>query len=206
MFALIGDLVGSRSVPDRAAVHDALVTALDAANELVEAEQPLEPTVGDEFQGAYARLSDAGLAALVVRLHLLPVVDARAGIGLGEAETFDATRVPRVQDGPAWWAAREALEHLGRPRSAGLRTWYVGEGASAENAYLLARDALVDRLNERSHRMLALALAGRTQREVAEAEGVSPSAVSQAFARGIAAVRDAEELRRDGRRDVGGAR
>ena len=43
--------------------------------------------------------------------------------------------------------------------------------------------------------MLAHALAGRTQREIAELEGVSPSAVSQAFARGIAAVRDAEALR-----------
>ena len=196
MYAVIGDLVGSREVPDRAAAHDALVTALTAANDLVAAHQPLEPTVGDEFQGAYAALSDATHAALVVRLHLLPLVDTRAGIGLGEAETFDEARVPRVQDGPAWWAAREALEHLGRPRNTGLRTWYVGEGAAEHNAYLTCRDALVDRLSERGHRMLALALAGRTQREIAAAEGVSPSAVSQAFARGIAAVRDAELLRR----------
>ena len=195
MYALIGDLVGSRRVEDRAAVHEALVRALETANTLVPAEQPLEPTVGDEFQGAFGRLADAGRAALVVRLHLLPLVDARAGIGLGDAETFDATRVPRVQDGPAWWAARDALEHLGRPRHAGLRTWYSGEGAEAENAYLTCRDALVERLSERGHRMLALALAGRSQRDVAEAEAVSPSAVSQAFARGIAAVRDAELLR-----------
>ena len=43
--------------------------------------------------------------------------------------------------------------------------------------------------------MLALAIAGHAQREIAELEGVSPSAVSQAFARGISAVRDAESLR-----------
>ncbi len=196
MYALIGDLVGSRTVPDRAAAHAALVGALAAADELVAAEQALEPTVGDEFQGAYARLEDASLAALVVRLHLLPVVDVRAGIGVGEAETFDAARTPRVQDGPAWWGAREALEHLGRPRSSALRTWYAGPGAAAENAYLTCRDALVDRLNERALRMLVLALTGHSQRDIAAAEGVSPSAVSQAFARGIAAVRDAEALRR----------
>ena len=44
MYAVIGDLVGSRQASDRAAVHDALVAALHAANELVPAEQPLEPT------------------------------------------------------------------------------------------------------------------------------------------------------------------
>jgi hypothetical protein len=195
MYAVIGDLVGSRRSADRAAVHQALVAALETTNALVPAEQALEPTVGDEFQGAYSHLTAATRAALVVRLHLLPVVDARAGVGQGEARTLDPARTPRIQDGPAWWAAREALEHLGRPRSAGLRTWYVGDGADAENAYLTCRDALVERLNERGHRMLALALSGRTQREIAEAEGVSPSAVSQAFARGIAAVRDAEVLR-----------
>ena len=196
MYAVIGDLVGSRRAADRTAVHEALVGALAVANRLVPAEQDLEPTVGDEFQGAYTRLVDATHAVLLVRLHLLPLVDARAGVGQGEAETIDPARTPRIQDGPAWWAARDALVHLGRPRSSGLRPWYAGDGAGAENAYLTCRDGLVERLNERGHRMLALALAGSTQREVAEAEGVSPSAVSQAFARGIGAVRDAEQLRR----------
>ena len=196
MYAVIGDLVGSRLVEDRAAVQSALVAALRSTNEVVLPEQDLEPTVGDEFQGAYAALPDATHAALVVRLRLLPLVDIRVGIGQGEAHTIDDTRTPRIQDGPAWWAAREALEHLGKPRNAGLRTWFSGDSAAAENAYLLTRDGLVDRLSERGHRMLALALAGHTQREIAELEGVSPSAVSQAFARGIAAVRDAEVLRR----------
>ena len=202
MFAVIGDLVGSRDAADRAAVHDALVAALDLANQRVDPLQPLEPTVGDEFQGAYASLPAAAHALLVVRLRVLEVLDVRAGIGFGDAETFDATRTPRIQDGPAWWAARRALEDLGRPRHAGRRTWYDGPGAEAENAYLLCRDGLVDRLPERGPRMLAAALAGRTQREIAAQEGVSPSAVSQAFRRGISAVRDAEALRVDLR--VGG--
>ena len=196
MYAVIGDLVGSRQADDRAAVHEALVDALAAVNAAVPGVQELEPTVGDEFQGAYATLVDATHAALLVRLHLLPLVDARAGVGQGDARTLDPARTPRIQDGPAWWAARDALEHLGRPRSAGLRTWYVGEDADAENAYLTCRDGLVDRLSERGHRMLALALTGRTQRDIAQEEGISPSAVSQAFARGIGAVRDAEALRR----------
>ncbi len=62
------------------------------------------------------------------------------------------------------------------------------------NAFLLTRDALVDRLNERGWRMLRMALLGETQQRIAEVEGVSKSAVSQQFARGIAAVRDAQTM------------
>lgn len=195
MYAVIGDLVGSRRAADRAAVHHRLVAALAATNAAVEPLQPLEPTVGDEFQGAYATRAAAAHAALLVRLHTLPLVDVRAGIGFGEAETIDAARSPRIQDGPAWWAARAALEHLARPRSGAQRAWYSGPGAEEENAYLTVRDALLERLPDRGPRLLLAALAGETQRAIAEAEGISPSAVSQAFHRGVRAVHDAELLR-----------
>jgi DNA-directed RNA polymerase specialized sigma24 family protein len=42
--------------------------------------------------------------------------------------------------------------------------------------------------------MLLLALEGHSQREIALAEAVSESAVSQAFARGVGAVRDAQDM------------
>ena len=42
--------------------------------------------------------------------------------------------------------------------------------------------------------MLGLALLGESQQRIAEIEGISKSAVSQQFARGISAVRDAQEL------------
>jgi predicted transcriptional regulator len=42
--------------------------------------------------------------------------------------------------------------------------------------------------------MLRRSLLGESQRRIAEAEGVTPSAVSQQFARGIAAVRQAQGL------------
>jgi hypothetical protein len=160
--------------------------------------QELESTVGDEFQGAYSDPRQAARVALLVRLAMLPAVDVRCGIGEGEAETFDAARRPRLQDGPAWWAAREALERMATPRRSSLRTWLVGGGSDDLNARLMCRDALVDRLNDRGRRMLALALRGHSQQEIAAIEGVSKSAVSQAFARGITAVRDAEDLVRRG--------
>jgi SatD family (SatD)/Sigma-70, region 4 len=189
-YTLIGDMVGSRRLPDRSAAQERLGEVLAEVTGQLEVVQPLEATVGDEFQGAFADLATATLAALLVRLVLLPEMDVRCGIGHGEVTVHDATRRPLLQDGPGWWSARDAIDAI---ESRG-RTWYDGPGAGRVNAFLLARDALVDRLSERGRRMLRMALLGHTQQRIAEAEGISKSAVSQQFSRGIGALRDAQRL------------
>ena len=107
---VIGDLVGSRSVPDRREVHRVLEKALVAVNALVPAMTELRVTAGDEFQGSYRTLGAAIDAALRVRLELLPSLDARFGIGRGEVLILDADR--GIEDGPGWWAARAAIEQV----------------------------------------------------------------------------------------------
>ncbi len=196
MYALLGDVVASRRLDDRSGAQRRIVEVLAQVARETPGVQPLQPTVGDEFQGAFASLWDAGLAALLIRLALLPTVDVRCGIWFGDATVFDDRRTPLLQDGPAWWAAREALATLGSARRSGARTLYSGPGADAANAHLLCRDALVDRLSDRGRRMLRMALRGATQQRIAEVEGITRSAVSQQFARGISAVRDAEDLLR----------
>ncbi len=190
VYTVIGDLVGSRAVPDRAAVQRALNGALDAVNEALPVAQPFEPTVGDEYQGACATLPGAVLAALLVRLSLLPLVDARCGVGFGQVTVHDAGRRPLLQDGPGWWAAREAIRSLDGRRDT-TRTWFCGPGAGGVNAFLLCRDQIVDRLNERGTRILRLALLGHPQKEIAEREGIWPSAVSQQFTRNIGSIVEA---------------
>ncbi|TIC86417.1 SatD family protein [Nocardioides sp. GY 10127] len=195
VYTLIGDLVGSRRLPDRAAAQEHLADVLAAVGDEVPGRQPLEATVGDEVQGAFDSLGDATRAGLLVRLRLLAAgMDLRCGYGHGEVTVLDPGRRPLLQDGPGWWAAREAVEVLDGPRRSGTRSWYVGPGAEAARAYLLVRDALVDRLSPAHRTMLDLALSGASQAEVAAATGVSPSAVSQAFARGVGAVREAQDL------------
>lgn len=201
VFTLIGDLIGSRRVSSRGAVQDALGAALKQTAGLVPPIDRLEATVGDEYQGVFATLGDATLAALVVRLHLTGTVDTRCGIGAGEREVFGAARTPMLQDGPAWWSARAAVDALGGPPNRLRRTWFDASNLAAPaplvNAYLMTRDALVDRMNPRARAILLLALEGRTQREIAQAEGVSESAVSQAMGRGVGAVRDAQAMLTD---------
>jgi hypothetical protein len=193
LFTVIGDLVGSRQVPDRAAVQDRLGAALDEVNRILDPAQAFEPTTGDEYQGACDRLGEAARAALLVRLALLPEVDVRCGLGYGEVTVHDPTRQPLLQDGPGWWAARDAIDSLAAGRGQ-RRTAFAGPEAGTVNAFLLCRDQLLARLNVRGRRILRLALLGHPQKEIADLEAISRSAVSQQFSRGVGAIVEAHTL------------
>lgn len=180
---LIGDLVGSRRSRDRSALHGRLGRALERANRMHGGE--LRITAGDEYQGRFDTVGDALRATLTLRLALLRDADVRHGIGCGDVESLD----DRVEDGPGWWAARDAIEAAARAErraaTRSLRTAYrlapdtTGPAAAAVNAALLGRDELVGRLSGRGVSVLRGLLAGRTQAELATDEGVSASAISQ---------------------------
>jgi len=182
---VIGDLVGSRVALDRGELHTLLRRALDDINERYDVDARI--TVGDEYQGTFATLGGALRATVDLRLALLPAADLRHGIGRGDVRVLDEAE--RVQDGPGWWAARDAIDEVQKEASRAptrrLRTAYrSADGAGgpdpiAVNAALLGRDELIGRLSERSLSVLGGLLSGRSQREIADAEGVSPSAVSQ---------------------------
>ncbi|MTB89289.1 hypothetical protein GGQ26_13085 [Aeromicrobium sp. zg-629] len=193
--ALIGDLVASRSAPSRRAAQEALIQALAAAHELVPSIQAPAPTIGDEFQSTHETLEQALLAALVVRLALPEGMDARVGIGAGTVEVVGRSEYGLTQDGPAWWNARDAIGQVEQRagRQSGLRTW-VHEGGTV-NAYLMVRDHVVSGFDGRQRRLALGLIQGRTQRQLAESEGISPSAVSQSLRRsGALAVVDGLEL------------
>ena len=160
------------------AVNDALTQGT------VDAVSPPALTVGDEFQGSYRTVGAAIGAALSIRLAAEPAVDIRFGIGWGEVTVLD----DRIQDGPGWWSAREAIEWTsGAQRQAALftiRTAYRnatpdGPDANAVNAALICRDQLLGSMDARSLRLLRGLLEGKTKKELAELEGISASAVSQ---------------------------
>lgn len=184
---LIGDVVGSRIPADRSSVHARLEAALASVNAELSPTGPLWITAGDEYQASFDRVGDALAATLRLRLALLPDLDVRHGLGWGAVAVL--SEAPRIEDGPGWWAARAAIQRvaadadrasLGRVRTA----FDVAGGvdrpdAAAINAALLGRDGLVGAMSARSLSVLSGLLAGQTQREVAEAEGISASAVSQ---------------------------
>jgi hypothetical protein len=205
-YAVIVDLVGSRAQPDRAAAQQQLEVALAAVNDVVDALQPLAPTIGDECQGAYADLSSALRAALLLRLVLPDGLDCRFGIGAGAWEIVGRSDYGPMQDGPGWWAAREAIvEAKAREtrRNKTLRSWYAVSDDAIDhapapaivNALLLCRDEIVTAMGDRSRRLLLGLLRGRTQVELADDEGISQSAVSQNLRRsGALTVTSADEV------------
>jgi hypothetical protein len=181
---LIGDVVGSRQVADRSDQHRALNRALaDVASNAVD---PPAFTVGDEFQGSYPTVGEAIDAALSLRLAVAPSIDVRFGIGWGEVMLLDARA--GIQDGPGWWAAREAIEWTAsaqrQPGLALVRTSFRVNAQSRPdidsiNAALLCRDHLLGSLDDRSIRILKGLLSNHTKKDIATAEGISASAVSQ---------------------------
>ncbi|WP_448428278.1 SatD family protein [Mycolicibacterium sp. XJ2546] len=180
---LIGDMVGSRRVADRAAAHRALNNALaDAAGGAIAAPAF---TVGDEFQGSYPTIGAAIDAALTIRLAVAPDIDVRFGIGWGAVTVLDATT--GIQDGPGWWTAREAITWTAtaqrRPGLALVRTSFRAGDARGDtdaiNAALICRDHLLGSLDDRSLRIVKGLLSEHTKKDIAAAEGISASAVSQ---------------------------
>jgi SatD family (SatD) len=220
---LIGDVVGSRDAADRRALHRAVEDALAAVDEAVPSVSGLRVTVGDEFQGGYPSLGAALDVAFRLRLALLPDVDTRFGLGRGEVTVLDPDR--GVEDGPAWWAARAAIDEVqevaSRAATRHARTAYraavegtdedsrtavaappatTGDAVEAAvNAALLCRDHLVGSLSDRSLRLLrGLMDPHTTQGALAAAEGISASAVSQRVRTdGLGVVLAAHELLRD---------
>ncbi|MBD7956961.1 hypothetical protein H9651_04880 [Microbacterium sp. Sa4CUA7] len=199
--AVIADIVGSRRLRDRAAAQQ----ALDAAITRVETDvplavRPLRPIVGDELQGVYPSLVTASAALLLVRLALPDGIECRFGVGIGELSDVPSAVVGTIAEGPAWWAAREAIDLVHRKQSRSLvhaRTWVAAApGTDAQtrdcvrlaNASFLARDQLVSTMAERTRRLTYGRCLGRTQRELADEEGITQSAVSQALAASGGAV------------------
>ncbi|QGN35464.1 RNA polymerase subunit sigma-70 [Microlunatus sp. Gsoil 973] len=185
--ALIGDLVASRTAVDRQALHQRLSRALSAVQRQTPSLDPPTILAGDEVQSSYATVGDALHAAFLLRILLAPQTDIRFGIGWGKVEILDPER--RTQDGPAWWQARAAIETVEaramHPGTRNARFCYraapdgSGPNEAAVEAALLCRDHLMGSLDDRSMRILGGLVAGRSKTEIARAEDISTSAVSQ---------------------------
>lgn len=191
--AIIVDISHSKDHDDRQLLQHEVLEAFARVNETIPSLQPLEATIGDEFQAVYSSLSEALSATLLARLHLPEGVDCRFGLGQGEVRTVAEGRAGLIQDGPGWWAAREAVEQA-RTREYSrfkfVRTWFVSETDTSPNtdsrapsalinAYLVCRDQIVSDMKPRARRALRGQLMHETQAEIAFAENVTQSAVSQ---------------------------
>lgn len=108
-FAVIGDIINSKKLPDRFAVQEKLTEILGKFNEMHEEDLASNfiITIGDEFQGLL-KTGDHILEIIDKINILMDPVQIRFGIGIGEIKT----RINKLSigaDGPAYWHAREAI-------------------------------------------------------------------------------------------------
>lgn len=180
--ALLVDIVDSRG-SDRSATHAAILAALPQLDS-ESALEPLHPTVGDELQGIFPTLGAALTASYHLRLLLDGTVELRFGLGGGEVRVIDEQR--GIQDGSAWWRAREAIDAIetleNDPQYLGMRTGIV-DGRAESNPLAQATAQLVDaqlaRLRVGARHSLRLLLDGVDNQRAAETLGISASANSQ---------------------------
>lgn len=179
--AIIGDIVDSRHLDNRSSVQSKLEAVLneinfDYANSI---QSKFLITLGDEFQGLLFLTKDAYSIANKILDEMYPV-KIRFGIGHGKITTpIKETAIG--MDGPAFYAARQALESLKKSKESGLRIL----GSALDTKLLRAVNALLDSLfvirsfwPEKFNYALPLLRKDFTQIEIANAINVSQSSVS----------------------------
>lgn len=210
-YAVIADIVGSRTLTNRAEAQGLFEASLEKASQGLALLEAPYATVGDEFQAVACSLEDALLLTLRAQLLLPPQLQLRFGIGAGRIEELSAgahRQVPArrrggesasLQDGSAWWAARSAINRAHEVQDSSnpfIRTWFVVHSSvesslplscqTGINALLSLRDHAILKLSARHRRITASLLLGKTQVEIARAEKLSQQAISD-FARGTGA-------------------
>ena len=105
-YALIGDIIESRRLANRAQQQEALSQVLDNLNDRYQAHlaSRFSLTLGDEFQGLVK--VGAPIFQMIDELRLaLPELNLRFGLGLGEILTSINPALSLGADGPAYWRA-----------------------------------------------------------------------------------------------------
>lgn len=189
MLAAILDVVESRGHVDQQRLLDGVARAAEHWLVEVGAARSSGPTVGDEVQALYddaaTGLCMRDVARLRLALRVDPPstrpVDLRAGFGVGEVGSHEVDADAPAQSGPAWWAARDALEHVTRRRNGWpvLGWWYDGPDAAAVRAALIGLESLWNGFDGVDLRAAAGLLDGRTAATLADELGLSPSTLSE---------------------------
>jgi len=196
-FALIGDIVGSRHLPDRARVQQELQDTIRELNrELADGfTTPLRLTGGDELQGLLAQ-PDLLVDVMVSTADALHPVELRWGLGLGGLDTPLSDDVT-ILDGPCLHRARDALE-----AAKSTEQWLGARGLEEPHGRVL--EALLELIRTirsgwtDTRARYVREARGRQQQEVATRLGVSKQAVHQALsAAHFPTVLEAEDAARD---------
>jgi len=189
--AVIGDIVASKTIIDRAAAQEKLSRTLSKVNAEYAGDiaSKFMITLGDEFQGLLKTGAHAVDIAERIGRALYPM-RVRFGIGAGPITTAIDTERPLGADGPAYYHARAAIsaikaaEHKRMEPPSDIRTGIEGypDVAEAVNTILMLNATLKTRWAERQREVITVYMeSGGTQSDVARKLGVHQSSVQKAL-------------------------
>ncbi|MDT8369501.1 MAG: SatD family protein [Longimicrobiales bacterium] len=195
-FAIIGDLVGSRQMADRAAVQVRFRKAIDDVNRASAARLTvlLKLTAGDEVQGITGQ-PETLVDVMVTLSDALAPERLAWGWGYG-ALTTDLVDDVSLLDGPCLHRAREAVEAARKGSSWLEIAGFTEPAGRVLSALMNLIGAIRAEWTERQTEVVRESR-GRLQVETAKALGVSPSTISRALGAAHAArVFEGEEAAR----------
>lgn len=177
-FAITGDLVGSRTMPDRAAVQVRFRNAVDDLNVSQGAHLPvpLKVTAGDEVQGV-TRHPETLVEIMVALSDALLPEGLAWGWGYGELTT-DLVEDVSLLDGPCLHRARDAVDAAKKGSSWLEVSGFVEPTGQVLSALMNLIGSIRSEWTERQAEVVRESR-GRLQVETAERLGVDPSTVSR---------------------------
>lgn len=159
MIAIIGDIIKSKELEDRGQVQKKLN---DIINRINLNYQPaiaslFSITLGDEFQG----LLSSGMRCIQILDELsffMYPVKFRFGLGIGEITTEINTQRAIGADGPAFWAARKAINYVHDHNDYGRANIHLESQITDESVHLI----------NQTLKLMAIQVSGwrKTQRQV----------------------------------------
>ncbi len=178
--AIIGDMRGSRSTPERAHAQRLMEEALARVNR--EKKDHLAArfvvTLGDEFQGL-VRGAGAAMGVLLALEGALVGIPVRYGVGWGTLST--ALRDEALgMDGPCFHEARGAVDR-GKQEDRWVTVSGFGADDEIVNGILSLMEAVRGEWTDIQAATVAETRRAATQRDVAAARGRSESTVSKAL-------------------------
>ncbi len=179
-FVLIGDIVGSRELPQRSSLQKKFADTLKTVQEKYAAAiiSPLTLTIGDEFQ---AVLQNADHLFDILRETELALDDVtfRYGLGIGNIDTEINRQYSIGMDGPAFHFAREAVEEA-RIRNIRFRCRCDDPFKEKRLNILLGwLDVSTHSWSKEKKMIFHLRTMEMAQKQIAEHVGMSQPAVSQ---------------------------
>ena len=188
--ALIGDIIESKKIQDRAQVQQQLLRLMKELNWQYQDYliSPFTVTTGDEFQALFS--PNSYMFQIIDQLSVaFSPYEIRFGIGVGDMITEINKEQSIGSDGPAYWLAREAINHIHDKNDYGINhisvfladeevTWTV-------NAMLAACSFIQSKWTEVQYDVLKQLLTENiydetfSHKEIARLLGITPSAFNK---------------------------